>query len=155
MNDDTEFIAALDDATAQRLLTTVARARLRNGATLLEPSAELGRAISDQLDIATPAEVEPASEGEIARLALQLLAEDPSTREVIVALGSAPAPESFSFDAGTTVALSALVLVALQTHFRFHRDKTGKWSLTLEKKPTKDSLLKPLVQKLLSLFPSK
>jgi hypothetical protein len=44
------------------------------------------------------------------------------------------------------------VLVVLQTHVKFERDKAGRWSVKIEKKPTDNSLLKPLVQKLLSFI---
>jgi hypothetical protein len=151
MNDGIDVLAALDDATAQRLLATVAQARLRTGAVTLEPTADLGRVLAEGLAVTPPEE--PTSEADIARLALRMLAEDPSTREVIVALASAPRPERF--DPGTTLAVTTAVLLVLQTHIRFNRDKAGKWTLTVEKKPTTESLLKPLVQKLLSLFPDK
>jgi hypothetical protein len=151
MNEEIDVIAALDDATARRILTTVARARLRGGATPPEPTPDLGRALAEALAVAPPEET--ASEGDVARLALRLLAEDPSTRQAIVALASAPAPESF--DAAATLAVTAAVLLVLQTHVRFARDKAGKWTLTVEKTPTTEALLKPLVQKLLSLFPGK
>lgn len=81
------------------------------------------------------------------------MAEDQSAREAIVALVSAPPPQRF--DPASTLAVTAAVLLVLQTHVRFARDKAGQWSLTIEKKPTTESLLKPLVQKLLSLFPGK
>ena len=41
------------------------------------------------------------------------------------------------------------VLIVLQTHVKFERTPDGKWSLKVEKKPTSDSLLKGLVQKLI------
>jgi hypothetical protein len=151
MNDGTDVLAALDDTTARRLLATVAATRLRSGAITLEPTAELGRALAEGLAVTPPEE--PTSEADIARLALRLLAEDPSTREVIVALAPAPRPERF--DPGTTLAVTTAVLLVLQTHIRFNRDKAGKWTLTAEKKPTTESLVKPLVQRLLSLFPAK
>jgi hypothetical protein len=152
MNDEIEIIATLDDATARRVLATVAQARLRGGATPLEPTADLGRALAEGLAVTPPEE--PAPEGDVARLALRLLAEeDPSTREAIVALASAPPAQRF--DPATTLAVTAAALLVLQTHVRFARNAAGKWTLTVEKKPTSDSLLKPLVQALLSRFPVK
>ena len=60
----------------------------------------------------------------------------------------------FRDDVTTTLTVAAVLLV-LQTHIRFARGKDGRWTLTVEKKPTDEALLKPLVQKLLSLFPGK
>ena len=57
------------------------------------------------------------------------------------------APESFSI--GLDAAVIAGVLIALQTHVKFERDKDGKLTWKIEKKPTSEALLKPLVEKLL------
>jgi len=51
------------------------------------------------------------------------------------------------------LALATAVLIVLQTHVRFQRDAQGKWTLTIEKKPASDSLLKDLAQKLLAYLP--
>src|SRR3954465_13939670 len=75
MNEENDVIAALDDAAARRVLATVARARLHGGATPLERTPDLGRALAEALDVAPSHE--PASEGDVARLALRLL---PRTR---------------------------------------------------------------------------
>lgn len=48
--------------------------------------------------------------------------------------------------------LIAGLLVALQTHFEFVRDKDGRWSIKIKKKPTSDTLLKPLIKKLAELL---
>jgi hypothetical protein len=151
MKDGIDDIAVLSDATTRRVLATVARARLHGGATPLELTPDLGRALAEALDIAPPHE--PASEGDVARLALRLLAEDPVQRQTILTLASEPPRERFDFTA--TLAVAAAVLLVLQTHLRFARDKDGKWTLTVEKEPTTETLLKPLVQKLLSLFPGR
>jgi hypothetical protein len=150
MNEEIDVIAALDDATARRVLATLARARLHGGATPLEPTPDLGRALAEALDVVPPQK--PVSEGDVARGALRLLAEDPSAREAIVALAAAPPPKRY--DVTTTLTVAAVLLV-LQTHVRFARDKAGRWTLTVEKTPIPSTLLKPLVQKLLSLFPGK
>ena len=90
-----------------------------------------------------------ASDGELARAALRLVASDAEHRAGMQALLDHPQGEKF------VVAESALVvsavLVALQTHVRFERDKQGKWTIKIEKEPTDPSLLKDLVKKLLSL----
>jgi hypothetical protein len=45
-----------------------------------------------------------------------------------------------------TFLLGGLLLV-LQTYFEFERDKEGRWSFRIKKKPTREALLKPLVKK--------
>ncbi len=138
-------IAALDDAEALRLVQTIgtAFAMAEDYETHLTPDiqATLGAAF----DAASAGGA--ISEGDLARAALRLYAEDPEHRAALIAMLDHPAPQSF--DLGATLALTAAVLVILQTHVRFYRDKAGKWTLKVEKKPTSDALLKPLVQKLL------
>ena len=57
------------------------------------------------------------------------------------------------FEPVTTVVVIAAALIALQTHVRFERGTDGKLSFLIEKKATKDTLLKPLVEKLISYLP--
>src|SRR5208283_103231 len=92
------------------------------------------------------------SEGDMARQALLLLADDPQNRDALAALIAGPPPESF--EVVGTVALVAATLVVLQTHVLFERDRDGKIHIKIEKKPTRDSLLKDLVQKLFGFFPA-
>ena len=42
--------------------------------------------------------------------------------------------------------------MALQTQFEFARDKDGRWSVTIKKKPTSDAMLKPLIKKLTDML---
>ena len=44
------------------------------------------------------------------------------------------------------------LLMALQTQFEFARDKDGRWSVTIKKKPTSDAMLKPLIKKLTDML---
>ena len=148
----TELIARLDDATAQRILASIARAQVGSGAQELAWTGDLRQALAGAFEVSGQPQP-PASTGDLARQALLLLAEHPATREAIAAMAE-HAPETRErFDLGTTVALTAAVLVVLQTHIRFERDKDGRWSLQVEKGPTSDTLLKPLVEKLLGFAP--
>jgi hypothetical protein len=52
--------------------------------------------------------------------------------------------------AGTLLITAALF--ALQSRIEFVRDKDGKWSFKLVKKPTKDAIVTPLIKKLISLI---
>jgi hypothetical protein len=88
--------------------------------------------------------------GDLARQALLLLADDLQNGEALAALIAGSPPEVF-FGVGE-VALITAALVVLQTHVLFERDRGGKIHIEIEKKPTQDSLLRDLVQKLLSFF---
>jgi hypothetical protein len=146
-----DMIRGLDDSQAVRVLTTFGRARLRTGGVAeTEWTPELDRA----LRLGYPADTDAGraasvSEGDLARQALLLLADDPQYRETLSVLIEGSPPESFEAVGAGTVALLAAVLVVLQTHVLFERDKDGKIHIKIEKKPTRDSLLNDLVQKLL------
>ena len=151
-----DMIRGLNDSQAVRVLTTFAGARLRAGGVAETAwTPELDGAL--RLDF--PAETDagragsgPVSEGDLARQALLLLADDPQNREILTALIEGPAPESLEVVGAGTVALIAAVLVVLQTYVLFERDKDGKIRIKIEKKPTQISLLKDLVQKLGGFF---
>ncbi len=148
-----EMIRGLDDSQAVRVLTTFARARLRaEGVEETEWTPELDRALREDF----PAEADAGraasvSEGDLARQALLLLADDPQNRESLTALIAGPRPDKY--EVVGTVALVTAMLVVLQTHVLFERDRDGKIHIKIETKPTRDSLLKDLVQKLLGFFP--
>ena len=86
----------------------------------------------------------------MARSALLLLASEPDYREGLAALMASPPPERM-LGPWETMALVSAVLVVLQTHFKFERDKQGQWTVNLEKKPTDTQLLKSVIQKLLGI----
>lgn len=140
-------IASLDDATARRVLATFARAQATPTETALTP--ELRQALRE---FAPSSEVAAGSisEGDLTRAALMLIADDPQQQPILAALIEGPAPTKFGVL--ETVAIIGAVLVVLQTHVKFERDKEGRWTVRIEKKPTDNSLLKPLVQKLLSFM---
>ena len=151
-----DMIRGLDDSQAVRVLTTFARVRLRAGGVAeTEWTPELDRALRQDF----PAEADAGraasvSEGDLARQALLLLADDPQNRDALAALIEGPPPESYEVVTAGTVALVAAMLVVLQTHVLFERDRDGKIHIKIEKKPTRDSLLKDLVQKLFGFFPA-
>ena len=142
-----DCIASLDDATARRVLATFARAQANPAETALTP--ELHQALRE-FAAAPEAAASSISEGDLARAALLLLADEPQQQPMLAALIEGPAPTKFGVL--ETVAIVSAVLVVLQTHVKFERDKEGRWSVKIEKKPTDNSLLKPLVQKLLSFI---
>ena len=85
-------------------------------------------------------------EGDLARTALRLLAADPAHHEGLEYLLSSAGTARFAV--AESVVLASAVLIALQTHVRFERNKDGTWSVKIEKKPTDTSLLKELLKKI-------
>ena len=141
----TDRIQTLDDATARRVLNTSARAQASQAVPELTPA--FVQALRDFASEPTPVSV---TTGDAARAALLLLAQDPRQHAILTALIDGPAPERLGVL--ETTALISAVLIALQTHVKFERDKDGIWTIKIEKKPTDATLLKTLVQKLLSLM---
>jgi len=142
-----DIIQKLDDVTAQRILGVIARSRTAIVPGKVDWTSDLRQALASEFDTG-PATI-PVSDGELAREALLVLAEDPDTHNAIETMASQPQSLQ-KFDFGASIALTAAVLVVLQTHVKFDRGANGKWSLQVEKKPTSDALLKGLVQKLIS-----
>lgn len=145
-----DLIQSLDDATARRVLDSIARAQTASAATTLTP--ELRQALRE-FAISPETAAVSASEGDLARAALLLLADDPQQQPILAALIEGPAPTKFGVL--ETAAVVTAVLLVLQTHVKFERDKDGRWSIEIVKEPTDKALLMPLVQKLLSHTPSK
>jgi hypothetical protein len=141
-----DIIRKLDDATSQHILGLIARSRATTIAENVDWTSDIRRALASEFE-AAPATT-PVSDGELARQALLVLAEDTDTRNAIETMASQPQSLQ-KFDLGATIALTTAVLIVLQTHVRFERGTDGKWSLRVEKKPTSEALLKGLVQKLL------
>jgi hypothetical protein len=141
-----DLIRSLDDKTAKQILGRIAGSQPAPGGMRIAWSSEIGKALADEFQIAEPPGY-TISEGELARQALLVLAEDPEAAIAIERLASMPTEGGQTFDFGIGIAVA--VLIVLQTHVKFERNPDGKWSLKVEKKPTSDSLVKGLVQKLI------
>jgi hypothetical protein len=140
-----DLIQSLDDATAQRILKLVVRSRPRVAGDDVVWSPEVKQALEDEFHLSEA--TASISEGELARQALEVLAEDPETKKAIERMATAPpGPQTFDFGIGLTLA----VLLVLQTRVQFARDSTGKWSVKVEKKAAGAGEVKSLVQKLVS-----
>lgn len=135
-------IRGLDDATAIRVLRSLAQARIRRGPLATELDRPLREALEQQFPVASAA----ASEGGLARAALLLVVQDPQHRGAIEALIAGPPPQSMGVLAGIAVVTAALV--ALQTHVLVERDKQGRVQLKIEHRPMSDGLLKEVIAKL-------
>lgn len=145
-----EPIQSLDDATAHRVLATFARAQASLAEATLTP--ELRQALREFATSPETAAVS-ASEGDLARAALLLLADDPQRQSILTALIEGPVPAQFG--PVKNAAVITAVLLVLQLYVKFEYDKDGRWSIEIVKEPTDKALLMPLVQKLLSHTPSK
>jgi hypothetical protein len=141
-------IRELDDASAARMLSLIARAHQDQGEQA-PPSRELAGALNEALD-GTCEGVPDPGDGEAARLALTVLAQDERFAGPIEAMLNGPPPQRMVLDPVGGTLLAAGILFALQTHFKFERKEDGRWSVKIEKKPTSNSLLTPLVKKLMS-----
>lgn len=142
-----ERIQNLDDATAIRVLRTFATARRRDGDYHTDWSPELRQTLVESTDALDTSDA--VGEGELAREALLLLADDPENHPSLTALIEGPPAQSF-LDA-TTIAVGVAALIALQTHVKFERTKDGKFHFKIEKKP----LPLDLIRKLLTFFSQK
>jgi hypothetical protein len=138
----------VDDLGVKQALTVFARAHLDRPGLVLELNREILSALRPYAGDALPtAEV---TESELARSALDVLADDARYAPEIRALLVGRASERFAVV--ETTALVTAVLVVLQTHVRFERQPNGSWSLEIEKKPTDKTLLGKLVSKLLAFL---
>jgi hypothetical protein len=133
-------IQNLNDEDAQRILTTFAGHQPDYHAET--PSAELTAALQNEPQLTTTT----TSAGDLARTAL-LLADDPAYRPVIDTMTRNPPAQQFGVV--ETAAVVGAVLFVLGTHVKVERDKQGKWTFKIEKKPTDNKLLKTLMEKLL------
>jgi Holliday junction resolvasome RuvABC DNA-binding subunit len=105
----------------------------------------------EALRVAIPETLPPTgnvTEGELARTALIVLSEQAENRERLQKLIDASELEALGVL--ETIGLATAVMVVLQTHARFERDKNGKLHFLIEKRPTKAGLIEPLIQKLLA-----
>ena len=143
-----EKIQPVEDKRALRILGLIGEAH-QEAVPAAEARTDLVRALRravDTTDVATP------SDTEVAKIALQLLGDDPQFAKPIAALRNGPETKTMGPGVVEGTFLIAGVLLALQTHFEFARDKDGRWSIKIKKKPTSETLLKPLIKKLTDLL---
>lgn len=136
------------DERALRILDLIAEAH-RSEMPTGEDRAGLVRALAERVDTT---DVSAPSDVEAAATALQLLDDEPCFAGPIEAIKSGPQTRSLGPGVVEGTFLIGGLLLAPQTHFEFVRDKDGRWSITIKKKPTSDALLKALVKKLTDLL---
>jgi hypothetical protein len=126
-----ERMPAVGDERALRMLAVLGEAHreaVPDGAARGAVARALGEVV-DTRDVSAP------SDGEAARLALQLLAAEPRFAGPIAALESGPRTRGLGGGVVEGACVIAGLLLALQTYFEFERDKDGRWSVKLRKKP--------------------
>ena len=140
-----------DDENSISILKTISQARLGPAAGELPPNPEFRTALVTAFGSPEPA---PASEGELARAALDLLRQKTTFAEDIQLAtieASAPSNRDRYFDPVTISTLAAAMLV-LQTRVKFKLDSSGNWSVEVDKKSAGDGTVKLLVQRLLAFL---
>jgi hypothetical protein len=118
-------IERLDDATALRVLQTLARARPRDD---VPDAGQLLHALPPQLaDAGSDPGVRDA---DLARATLGWLAQDAQQRRLIESLAAGPAPMRYAFD--PSLGALVCVLLLLKTKAVIERDKAGRWHFKAE-----------------------
>jgi hypothetical protein len=143
-----EKVLAAEDQAAVRTIKTIAQAQLRSG-TYYAWQPDMLHALSEEFEVDELPSTSP-TEGELARQALLVLAEDPRYTEAIGALIAAPPDTEKFLGVVESVLLATAVIVVLQTRVRIERDKDGRWNFEIDKPTTSDALLKDLVRRLLA-----
>lgn len=143
-------IRALSDNDAIRILSRIAKHRL--GATEMEAELPvgLGDALRNEFDVSATGA--PISDGDMARHALLLLAQDPEMENVIATMAENP-ERAQKLGPITAIVLTAAVVAALKTSVRYKRLSNGEWELEIDSPSLDKESLKGFVDKLLSWIP--
>jgi hypothetical protein len=92
------------------------------------------------------------TEGELARTALAHLAATPERADTVRRAISIAEDDTSRFVEPDTLAVGALVLLALQTEVELTRTTGGRWRLRVHKQAMSDSTLGQLLAKLVALY---
>lgn len=139
----TQDIARIDDAKAIRLLSSFATAQLHEKMATA-PSTKLVDAISKSFALSQDASRVP-SEGDVARAALQVLAQDKTNREAFSTYLAGPSATKFSLDPVSSIALLTMAVAVLQTRATISW-KDGELSIAISKDAAGSSTLKTFAQ---------
>lgn len=128
-------INTLSDAPAARLLRVVVEG--------VEGTGDEPPKTPDAVQASAPETATPAGEGEVARAALHVLVETPPHGDRIAAMMDAP--ETPSFDLGSSIALFTAAVIVLQLHVNIERNEDGAWSFKMKKPSASEDLIKTLI----------
>jgi len=140
----------LDDDSAIRILKTITQARLSSATHDLIADSELHTALAANFGNQPGS---TASEGDLARAALDVLAQDAEFAEPIQTMANRPAATERYLEPTTTIAVATAAILVLQLRVKFKADSAQKWALEVEKKAASDGAFKLLVERLLSYLP--
>jgi hypothetical protein len=147
MTDMITRIEALTPDQATRVLKIAASAVRDVGAPVVIPDHGLAKELANAAKVAPEAS---ASDGELAKVTLLLLADDPKAHTALLMAIEHRDEEPTgreSFDP-ITLGLGVAALVVLQSYIKIERDQSGKWTFKFEKKPMSDKLLGQVISKL-------
>jgi len=147
-----QIVKSLDDGNATRILTTSVRHHVGAGEAETELATEAQEALRASFQIERGRD--PVSDGDIAREALSILAQDPQVGERIAVLAQSPPTQHFGIDPVTSAILTTAVIMVLKTQVEFSRNTRGEWSIRIKSNALDKELLKGFVEKLLSWMPS-
>jgi hypothetical protein len=137
-----------DDELSISILKTFAQVRLGPATRQLPTTAELRAVLATAFG---GNDLISATEGELARSALDVLRQDPALAELIqmtsIQIKSMASPRRYFEPA--TITLVAAAILALQTRVKFKLDHNHKWSIEFDKGSLSDGALKLLVERLL------
>ena len=143
----------LDDASAILILKKIVRTNFTDKECEVQDTPGLRDALAAAFGSSA---VPTASEGDLARAALELLSDDPRFAESIeIAILDPDAPLSSSPERyldGSSITLATAALLVLSTRVKFKIDNSGKWSFEIEKKSAGDGVVRVLVERLLSVL---
>ncbi len=145
-----------DDETVIHIVKIITQSRLQLASGDQDPTSALTSTELRAALVAAFGDIQETtcSEGDLARAAFDLLAQDSTYAEPIrvMARHASAAGLSERYLDPTSIALTTAALLVMQTRIKFKIDNTGKWSLDVDKKSASDSTLKLLVQRLLSFL---
>jgi hypothetical protein len=140
-----------NDEDAIQTLKVIAHAYLKPTSDELPAVSDLRAALAAAFEDLQQIQV---TESELAQAALKLLAEDHGYAEKIKVLRRQPSVSKVDrsyFDA-STIGLTAAVFLVLQTRLKFKINSDREWSVEIDKRSASDTLIKALVQRLLSFL---
>jgi len=144
-------ILRMDDATAVRVLKTIAKAHVDIAGENPEMTDEMCRGLEEAFGVES-GDGAPA-EAELARAALLVLAQDVQMQQHIKALAASGNRRSMAIDPASAIGLSAAAVFVLNTAGKI-RNVDGKWEFEVSWKPLDKEILKSFVEGITKWFKS-
>jgi hypothetical protein len=145
-----DYISALDDGASTRILESISRAHGEGRSGESELSEGLREAMREEFGIQPGPN--PVSDGDVARAALQVLAQNDDFEEIITTMAKNPPPEKLGIPV-TELALLTAVVFVLKSEFEIKRDKSGRYSFLFRSKPLDKAILKEFITQVLNWLP--